>query len=211
MFELGHVNKMAFVLESMKLFMLLLGGRPKTRNTEQHDIFFGIGHTVKDLVPGVKAFWPEAAANLHIDAWREVNCVDGYTVSVEKLNPGKGIDQRAKRSSNLFFLNLGGYKANELEEFHYKILVVADGPEQAKTQARATAFYKHTGLAAEQPGTHRAEAHIDDKYGVDIDDIHAVQDILPVAVKQQYWLQLQKIETCLADLLHLGYFRLQDL
>ena len=37
----------------MKLFMLLLGCLLKGRNTEQHDIFFGIAETLKDLVPAI--------------------------------------------------------------------------------------------------------------------------------------------------------------
>ncbi|MEP6700612.1 MAG: DUF1543 domain-containing protein, partial [Bacteroidota bacterium] len=30
-----------------KLFMLLIGCKPLGRNIEQHDIFFGIGETIK--------------------------------------------------------------------------------------------------------------------------------------------------------------------
>ena len=66
-------------MTGMKLFMLLLGCKPKGRHTEQHDIFFGAGKTVKDLVPDITAFWPEPN-KVHIDAWREVTEVDGYSV-----------------------------------------------------------------------------------------------------------------------------------
>jgi hypothetical protein len=70
-----------------KLFMLLIGCTPPSRHIEQHDIFFGIGETVKDLVPEVVAFWPEASNKLHFDAWREVNQVNGHTVKV--ISAGK--------------------------------------------------------------------------------------------------------------------------
>lgn len=64
--------------------MLLLGCRPPGRLTEQHDIFFGIANELKELVPDIKAFWPEAKGNIHIDAWREVNIVDGIRVKVSE-------------------------------------------------------------------------------------------------------------------------------
>src|ERR1700761_8641087 len=69
-------------LSRMKLYMILLGCRPEGRFTEQHDIFFGIGESLKELVPAMQAYWPEGKANLHVDAFREVTRVDGYEVRV---------------------------------------------------------------------------------------------------------------------------------
>lgn len=89
----------------MKLFMLMLGCTPPGRNTEQHDTFFGIGETVKDLIPQIKAFWPEGQDRLHVDAWREVTLVNGYSVQVTE-QPGS-TDAELLR---LFFINLGGYQ-----------------------------------------------------------------------------------------------------
>ena len=66
----------------MKLFMLLLGCKPLGRNTEQHDIFFAIGTDLKDLLTDIFDFWPEANQKIHIDAWREVNRVDNFDISV---------------------------------------------------------------------------------------------------------------------------------
>jgi len=65
-----------------KLYMIMLGCRPKGRYTEQHDIFFGIGKSLKELIPSMKAFWPEAKGQIHIDAWREVTTVDNYKIEV---------------------------------------------------------------------------------------------------------------------------------
>ena len=62
--------------------MLLLGSRAPGRHVEQHDFFFGIAIQLKDLIPEIKKFWPEAGNNIHVDAWREVNAVDGYQVRV---------------------------------------------------------------------------------------------------------------------------------
>ena len=65
-----------------KLFMVMLGCRPEGRFTEQHDIFFGIGTSLKELIPNMKAFWPEAKGRIHIDAWREVTTVDNYSITI---------------------------------------------------------------------------------------------------------------------------------
>src|SRR6187551_1694382 len=113
-------------MENIKLYMLLLGCKPSGRFTEQHDIFFGAGNSLKELVPAIMAFWPEPP-KIHIDAWREVTEVDGYRIS---LLP-KDDTIAEKKNGQLFFLNLGGYKENEFEEFHYKMLVVANSKAEA--------------------------------------------------------------------------------
>lgn len=68
--------------------MLLLGCKPSGRNTEQHDIFFSIGTSLSSLVPSLQQFWPEAGNTLHIDAYREVTHVDGYSVRVQRKGAG---------------------------------------------------------------------------------------------------------------------------
>ncbi|HMJ45678.1 MAG TPA: DUF1543 domain-containing protein, partial [Ferruginibacter sp.] len=64
-----------------KLFMLVLGCKPAGRNTEQHDVFFGIGSCLKDLLPQISGFWNDGG-KIHIDSWREVTMVDGYSISI---------------------------------------------------------------------------------------------------------------------------------
>ena len=175
--------------------MLLIGCTPEGRNIEQHDIFFGIGNSVKELIPDVINFWPEAKEKLHIDAWREVTNVNGFGVSVIP-------QQEINNSAKLFFINLGGYKQNEFEEFHYKMIVAAEDKGEAVSQAKNTAFYKHTGFKG-------ADSHIDDKYGVDVDDLFEIADILPAKIKKQYSLLItQHTEVLPDDELHLGYFKL---
>ena len=178
-----------------KLFMLLIGCTPAGRNTEQHDVFFGIANSMQELVPEIVAFWPEAKGKIHLDAWREVNHVNGYSVQV--------VEGRSSRNSvRLFFINLGGYRRNEFEEFHYKMLVAATGKGEAIKLSKETAFFKHTGFQG-------APAHVDDKFGVDVDDVYEVQDILPASTKTKFSLQVQKgLPGDSEDEIHLGYFKL---
>ena len=69
-------------MKSANLYMIMLGCTPKGRFTEQHDIFFGIGTSLKELVADMKSFWPEAKGKIHIDAWQKITCVDGFPIEV---------------------------------------------------------------------------------------------------------------------------------
>ena len=185
--------------DKLKLYMVMLGCKPKGRYTEQHDIFFGIGETLKELIPQMKAFWPEAKGKIHIDAWREVTVVDDFSIEIIlKKSTSEPV------LKNLFFINLGGYKENEFEEYHYKILTVAENLSIASKNAKATAFYKHCGFKG-------AAAHIDDKYGIDVDDIYNVADILSKQYKEKYSLKLTKNKSSVEDLLHIGYLKLDKI
>jgi hypothetical protein len=128
-----------------------------------------------------------------------VQSVDGYKVEVvpKEVN---GITQRER----LFFINLGGYKENEFEEFHYKLLTIAADKGIAVQRAKQTAFYKHTGFDG-------AVSHIDDKYGVDVDDIYEIEDILPSHTKEQYSLRITKAEGVPDDEMHLGYLKIDKI
>jgi hypothetical protein len=180
-----------------RLFMIMVGCTPEGRHTEQHDIFFGIGSSLQEMVPQLVAFWPEAKGILHIDAWRELHYVDGYHIKVA----ARSAADTDTIDTALFFLNLGGYKPGEFDEFHYKMVVAAKDKGSAVQQAKQTAFYKHTGFKG-------AASHIDDHYGVDVDDVHRVADILPAAAKAQYKIILEPAATTTTDKLHIGYFNL---
>ncbi|AWI27320.1 DUF1543 domain-containing protein [Flavobacterium pallidum] len=177
--------------------MVMLGATPPGRFTEQHDIFFGIGDSLKELVPHMKDFWPEALGKIHIDAWREVRYTDGYAITVVQK-------QQTKDEKNLFFINLGGYRENEFEEYHYKVLAVAGTLAEASKKSKQTAFYKHFGFKG-------AESHIDDKFGIDVDDIYKVEDMLPEVFRTQYSLKLTETDATATDELHIGYVKIEKL
>ncbi len=177
----------------------MLGCRPAGRFTEQHDIFFGIGENLKSLIPKMKAFWPEAKGKIHIDVWREVNCVDNFSIEIVSKTAS------SEQNNQLFFINLGGYKENEFEEFHYKLLSVAETMGEASKKAKETSFYKHCGFKG-------ATSHIDDKFGVDVDDIYNVKEILELDVKEKFGLRITKSTTKLQeDKLHIGYLKLEKI
>ena len=184
---------------ALKLYMVLLGGKPKGRHTEQHDMFFGIAETLKDLIPQFNQFWPEAKGRMHVDGFREVNQVDGQQIQIVPRR-----NQTTEASRQLFFINLGGYKKDEFDEFHYKMVVAATDKAAAIQQAKQTAFFKHTHFEG-------ANSHVDDKYGIDVDDLYTIDEVLPKLTKEQYSIELQPILQEQKDELHLGYFKFDSL
>ncbi|MEO6302114.1 MAG: DUF1543 domain-containing protein [Bacteroidia bacterium] len=184
-------------MNNLKLYMLLIGCRPKGRLTEQHDIYFGIGKELKDLIPHIKLFWPEVKSNFHIDAWREITKVNDHEINITEKTSEES-------ESKLFFINLGGYKENEFEEFHYKSLFVGNTLSDVTQQAKQTEFYKTVGFKG-------ATSHIDDKYAIDVDDAFAVEDILSDHFRNNYSLNITKAKTIEEDILHLGYLPLKNI
>jgi len=182
-----------------KLYMLLLGSKAPKRNVEQHDYFFGIATSLKELVPEIKAFWPEAGASIHVDGWREVNQVDGYEI---KILPREAADQPAVHK--LFFTNLGGYQSGKLAEQHYIVLSVKDDRASAIQHAKKSVFFKTNSIKG-------ANAHIDEKYGIDIDDIYRVEEILSPVFKEKFHIQITADSALPEDEIHLGYFKLDKL
>ena len=190
-------------LAKPKLYMLLLGSKAPGRHVEQHDFFFGIAPSLKALVADIKAFWREAGTSIHIDGWREVNRVDGFCISVVPAANRLS----ATEANKLFFINLGGYLPNRLEEQHHVVLTVQPDRALAIQQAKKAVFFKTNTIAALKG----ANAHIDDKYGIDVDDIYKIEEMLPPAHKANYHIRITPDTTLPEDELHLGYFRLDKL
>lgn len=157
----------------LTLFMVQLGGRPKGRLIEQHDMFFGVANQVSELIDDINRHWPEVKNKWHIDSYRAISKVDNYAIKLVESN-----DQAESTNDlKLFFINLGGYQRGSFEEFHYKLLIVAATQADAIKQAKQSEFYKaFTYKDKESP--FNAASHIDDKFEVDIDDIYNVNDLI---------------------------------
>jgi len=147
------------------------------------------------LLPAIKASWTETEGNIHIDAWREVTVVDGYRVSV--IPKGEATEKKEQ----LFFINLGGYQPGKFEEQHYTLLTVKESKAAAFREAKNSLFYQQNGFG-------KAVSHIDDKYGIDVDDLYEITDILPASQKELYQLQLSAVDGLADDEIYLGYLPL---
>ena len=157
----------------LTLFMVQLGGRPKGRLIEQHDIFFGVANEVSELIDDINQHWPEVRNKWHIDSYRAISKVDNYAIKLVESSSQVECGSDLK----LFFINLGGYQRGSFEEFHYKLLIVAATQADAIKQAKQSQFYKQFTYK-DKASPFNAASHIDDKFEVDIDDIYNVNNLI---------------------------------
>ncbi|MBP3944815.1 DUF1543 domain-containing protein [Psychrobacter sp. K31L] len=154
------------------LFMVQLGGRPKGRLIEQHDMFFGVANQVSELIEGINHHWPEVKNKWHIDSYRAITKVGNHSIKLVESATSDG-----NNGLKLFFINLGDYQQGSFEEFHYKLLIVAATQADAVKQAKQSVFYKEFTFK-DKDSPFDAASHIDDKFAVDIDDIYNVNDLI---------------------------------
>ena len=161
-------------MSDLKLFMILIGYRPKGFNTEQHDVIFLPGTSMDDadFLKKIRSAVPlPNSVQVHIDAYVEVTQADGHSVSLvtDRLAVPAGQD------SKLYFVNLGGYKKGVFQEHHKSLLLVLSDIADLKKRALEDSFT--TEMDSDFPDD--ARPHVDDrlKLGVDVDDSVSVQDL----------------------------------
>ena len=179
-----------------KLFFFIIGCKPEGRFTEQHDVFLGIATHWEALIPDMKKSWPEAQGKIHIDSWREVTQIDEYAIEIIPRNIANENELQA------FFINLGGYKPHDLEEYHYKMLLIGKDKAEVIKKAKKSTFYKHFGFKG-------AESHIDDQYGIDVDDFYKLNDLLSEEHKTKFQIKISCNPDGKQDELHVGYLKIK--
>jgi hypothetical protein len=210
----------------LALFAILMGCKPKGRNVEQHDVFFGVANHLDDLSDDIKSFWYKTIIDelgeavqktasgidtaalkddllktlskrdkVHIDAWTKVQYVYGYKVSVQPKLPAP-----VESEQKLYFINLGGYKENEFEEYHKKLFVVATKVSEALEKIMTLDFMRE--YSPESLGIAGC-AHLDDQYkiGFEADDVVCVSE----AIGDNYTLVLEPVDSHPVDTLVVGY------
>ncbi len=115
-----------------------------------------------------------------------------------------GAVKQLQHRASYFLLIWADTEKDEFDEFHYKMVVAATDKAAAIHQAKQTAFFKHTHFEG-------ASSHIDDKYGIDVDDLYTIDEVLPKLTKEQYSIELTPIQEAHQDELHLGYFKFDSL
>jgi hypothetical protein len=113
----------------MKLFAIYIGGEIESANIEVHDLRFVVAPTIGDTYAELRRQWWGIPQSLHIDCWAEISNVDGYKLAL-RPDPFNGPER-------LYYVNLGGYDADEFLEKHKNIFVVASTVSEPKS-ARST-------------------------------------------------------------------------
>ena len=128
-------------LERFHLFLVVLGGRAKKANIELHDVRWVVGARIEDTFALLRKDWFGSLEGLHIDSYKKINYVDGYKISLKKieekeLHNSKFINGN-KSIKKLWFVNIGGYNPSSMQEKHEFGLVVASSKLEAKNIAKS--------------------------------------------------------------------------
>lgn len=111
------------------LYAVLMGGKHPHAKIEVHDIVFAVADKLEGTYEQLRAGWFGTPKTDHIDAWMELEGVEGYRIewSNEKAAPGE---------PRLFFLNFGGYEDGVFGEAHSYAFVVAPDSASAKRKGK---------------------------------------------------------------------------
>ena len=128
-------------INGIHLFLVVLGGRAKKANVELHDVRWVIGSRIEDTFDVLRRDWFGTIDGLHIDSYKKINYVDGYKINLkktesDKLNKNKLFIENVPQH-NLWFVNIGGYDANSMQEKHEFGLVAASSSIEAKNKAKS--------------------------------------------------------------------------
>lgn len=118
----------------MKLFYFYIGGDAPGSLVELHDVRFVIAPDLQSCFPQLKKNWWGIPESLHLDCWGELTSADGHNIHLRATPPAADADK-------LYFLNLGGYTADEFSELHKNILIVAPRESKARAQALKTILH----------------------------------------------------------------------
>ena len=199
----------------MHLYMLKIGARPHGRLIEQHDVMFVVANSLSETIGVVNQHWQDVKGQWHLDAWRDVNRVGDYQISVVETTSNNEDSGNLNDDTELklYFVNLGGYLPNQFEEFHYKTLVVAESLAKATAQVKKSEFYRdYTFHNAEPAIDGVAISHVDDKHALEVDEIHSVAALLPngfnLVIRALNAAEKKQMPD---DHLHIGYLNLKQI
>ena len=127
-------------LHNKFLYLVVLGGRANKANIELHDVRWVVGSKIEDTYDALRRDWFGLPQGLHIDSYKKINYIDGYSIKLKNLKKNKIINKQingTKPQMNLWFVNIGGYKSNSMQEKHEFGLVVASSKLEAKKIAKS--------------------------------------------------------------------------
>ena len=123
------------------LFLVVVGGRSPKANIELHDVRWVIGTKIEDTFDQLRNDWFGSNNGLHIDSYKKVDSIDGYKINLRNImnreSKNKILIQEKISNKKLWFVNIGGYDPNSMQEKHEFGLVVASSPSEAKYKAKS--------------------------------------------------------------------------
>ena len=128
-------------LENIFLYLVVLGGRALKANIELHDVRWVVGSKIEDTYDTLRKDWFGSPKGLHIDSYKKIKYIDGYKINLINFEKDK-IDEKQlvkknKAKKHLWFVNIGGYQHNSMQEKHEFGLVIASNKLEAKNKAKS--------------------------------------------------------------------------
>ncbi len=129
------------IKNNMHLFLVVIGGKAPNANIELHDVRWVIGSKIEDTFLSLRKNWFGSIEGLHIDSYKKIKSIDGYKINLKNIendkNKGENSKKNIKNKKKLFFVNLGGYQSDSMQEIHEFGLVVAKNSLEAKKIAKS--------------------------------------------------------------------------
>ena len=127
--------------ENKYLFLVVLGGSAPNANIELHDVRWVVGSKIEDTFETLRKNWFGLIEGLHIDSYKKIKSVDVYKINLKNIKNEKiknnNLNNYKKEKNKLWFLNLGGYQSESMQEIHEFGLVVAKNSNEAKKIAKS--------------------------------------------------------------------------
>ena len=132
-----------------------------------------IGTKIEDTFDQLRNDWFGSDNGLHIDSYKKIDSIDGYKINLinkESRELQNKISKKGRISNKkLWFVNIGGYDPNSMQEKHEFGLVVASSSSEAKNKAKSKWLIDSK------------KKHTDDIYTVksftDVDDCEVIKNI----------------------------------
>jgi len=128
-------------LENIFLYLVVLGGRAKKANIELHDVRWVVGSKIEDTYDTLRKDWFGSPKGLHIDSYKKIRYIDGYKINLINFEKDKivkkQLEKKNKAKKHLWFVNIGGYNPNSMQEKHEFGLVIASTKLEAKNLAKS--------------------------------------------------------------------------
>ena len=128
-------------IENKFLYLVVLGGKAKKANIELHDVRWVVGSKIEDTYDTLRNDWFGSPKGLHIDSYKKIKYIDGFKINLknfekDKVNK-KQIVKKNKAKKHLWFVNIGGYQHNSMQEKHEFGLVTASTKFEAQNIAKS--------------------------------------------------------------------------
>ena len=100
-----------------------------------------MGSKIEDTFDVLRNDWFGNFEGLHIDSYKKIKHVDGYKIYLKNIENKKLKNKKFFKvntvKKNLWFVNIGGYDPNSMQEKHEFGLVVASSKLEAKNIAKS--------------------------------------------------------------------------